>query len=253
MIGLGISEGDISSRGLAAMGNADEILVERYTLPVTDSYIELLEKESGKKIKTVIRKDLEDDVKKTLEKAIDSTVVLLVPGDPLVATTHQTVLDTAREMGIGIEVYHASSVFTAAIGESGLDIYKFGPTTTIPFWSSKYKPTSFIDTVKRNLENNQHTLVLLDVDAAANKTMSATDALALLRKAEEKKGQVIHESKRILILCEIGAEGQTILYTETGSTKLQRLEKRLEGKRTCLIIPAELSFAEEKLVSAFTL
>lgn len=253
LIGLGLELGDITSKGLSAIKDADKVLIERYTLPTSEDYISFLEEETGKEIEEIARKDLEDVVKNTLEFAKENKLAILVPGDPLVATTHHIVLETAAEMDIDYRVYHAPSVFTAAIGESGLDIYKFGPTTTIPFWSAKYKPVSFIDVIKKNHDNGQHTLVLLDVDPVAKRTMHAIDAIDLLEKADEKKNYNFFNGKRrILILCEVGCEEQEILYTDAGNTKIGKAQKRLEGKRTCLIIPADLSFAEEKLVSRFT-
>lgn len=252
LIGLGLEQGDISVKALEALKRADRICLERYTLPIPEAYIHYLEEQTSKKITELQRKDLEDQVKATLEPALESDVAILIPGDPLVATTHHTVIDTAREMGIETKVYHAPSIFSAAIGESGLDIYKFGPTTTVPFWSAKYKPISFIDVIKRNHENNQHTLVLLDVDPATQQTMSAIDAIILLQKADEKKGYGFFSSKRkIIILCEIGSEEQEILYTTFNNTKIEKAAQRLEGKRTSIIVPAELTFAEETLLNRF--
>ncbi|HUB92705.1 MAG TPA: diphthine synthase [Candidatus Saccharimonadales bacterium] len=252
LIGLGLSQKDISLKGLQALKTADKIYIERYTLPISQEYVSFLESETQKKIVELKRRDLEDQRKATIADAANSTVAILVPGDPLVATTHHIILEAARELGIEMATYHAPSIFSVAIGESGLDIYKFGPTTTIPFWSAKYKPTSFIDVIKRNLENNQHTLVLLDVDPVEGKTMSSGDAIALLEKADERKGKgTITDKRKILIICEAGTAEQEILYTNMADTKIEKAQRRLEGKRTCLIIPAELSFAEEELVSAF--
>lgn len=254
LVGLGLEKGDISVKGLEAIKTSDKVYAERYTLPTPNEYLEYIEEQTGKKVIEIQRKDLEDQVKTTLQPASESDMAILVPGDPLVATTHHIIIDAATEMGIETRTFHAPSIFSAAIGESGLDIYKFGPTTTIPFWSAKYKPVSFIDVIKRNLENGQHTLVLLDVDPLAKKTMSAPDAIDLLLKADEKKGdEIFTKGRRILILCEVGSKDQEILYTNIGNVEKSQAQKRFEGKRTCLIIPANPSFAEEKLISAFTL
>lgn len=252
IVGLGLEKGDISVKGLETLKKVKTIYLERYTLPIPEEYVSYLEEQTGKKIIEIQRKDLEDQVKTTVEPSLESDIAILVSGDPLVATTHHTILDAAIEMGIETKVYHASSIFTAAIGESGLDIYKFGPTTTIPFWSAKYKPVSFMDVIKRNHENNQHTLVLLDVDPVAGQTMSAIDAILLLEKADERKGYGFFSGKRkIIILCEVGSEGQEILYTLFDNTKIEKAAQRLESKRTCLIVPAELTFAEENLLKSF--
>lgn len=253
IIGLGLDVGDISYKGLKAIRDADTVLMENYTLPLPQGYIDFLERETGKKIIAIDRRGLEDNVALTIEPAIGSDMAILVPGDPLIATTHHIIAEAARKAGTETHIIHSSSIFTAGIGESGLDIYRFGPTTTVPFWSSKYKPVSFIDVIKKNLENNQHTLVLLDVDAHAGLTMSYSDAITLIKKAEEKRGTVVIGNRKIIILCEIGTENQNIIYTETDNTKLQRLEKRLVSKRTALIIPSDMNFAEKDLVMKFEL
>ena len=41
-------------------------------------------------------------------------------------------------LGFGVKL--SIAYLPAAIGESGLDIYKFGPTATIPRISERYKP-----------------------------------------------------------------------------------------------------------------
>lgn len=243
LVGLGLEEGCISAKAISSLKKADKILVERYTLPITDSYLSMIEKETGKKAEEITRQDLEDNIKKTLGQGVSKTLAILVPGDPLIATTHHTIIDVAKEMEIETKIYHSSSIFTAAIGESGLDIYKFGPTTTIPFWTDKYKPTSFIGAIKKNLDNGEHTLVLLDIDAENQKTMSAGEALTILKKAEETRGSIFKKESRILILCDIGSDQQKILYT---SPSQKKATEGLTGKKTSLIIPAKMNFAEEE-------
>ncbi len=254
LVGLGLEEGDISTKAMSALKSADAIYAERYTLPLQAGYISMIEKETGKKVEELYRKDMEEEVKATIEKARDSRTAILIPGDPLVATTHHLLLDMASEAGVETRVYHAPSIFSVAIGESGLDIYKFGPTTTIPFWSAKYKPTSFLDSISKNIENGEHTLVLLDVDPISKRTMSAGEAVDLLKKAAEKRnGNVTSGRSKILVICEAGCLDQEILYVDPSGPKFDRERRKLEGRRTALIIPAALTFAEEKLVSRFAL
>lgn len=251
IIGLGLEIGDIPSRATLALSKADHIYFERYTLPVPDEYILYLERETGHKIKELKRSDLEDNIKSTLTIAKKENLAILVPGDPLVATTHHLIMETAKKLGIEVMTYHSSSIFTAAIGESGLDIYKFGPTTTIPFWTEKYKPTSFLDVIKRNVENKEHTLVLLDVDHKRQRTMSASEGIKTLNEAEEKKKTGLL-TRKIIVLCNVGNHDQSILYAKFGPTIPKRMKTKTEGKKTALIVPAEMSFAEENYVKSFT-
>lgn len=253
LIGLGLEKGDISIRAMDCLKNADVILIERYTLPTPKEYVDYLEKETGKSIHEITRSSLEDEVKTTLEQAQNYKLAILVSGDPLIATTHHIILEAARKMGIETEVYHAPSIFTAAIGESGLDIYKFGPTATIPSWSEKYEPTSFLEIIDRNLKNSQHTLVLLDVDPINKRTLSVEEAIEILKKADERKDYGLFENEtKILILCDISSEKQKIVYCDINDSRIGEALSS-ETRRTALIIPSGLSFAEEELVSAFKL
>ena len=52
-----------------------------------------------------------------------------------------------------------------AIGCCGLQLYNFGETVSIPFWTEEpvWKPESFYDKIVKNFANGQHTLCLLDI------------------------------------------------------------------------------------------
>jgi diphthine synthase len=246
VIGLGLSFRDISLRAMDAARKADELLLEPYTSFLPEGYVEFMEAETGKKAVRLARQDLEDNVKSTLVAAKDRDVALLVPGDPLVATTHHLVINTARRMGIGVEVFHSASAFTAAIGESGLDIYKFGPTVTVPFWFENYRPSSFLEVIRRNLDNDEHTLVLLDIDQKAHRPMALAEAVAILRAAEaEQRRGVIRDDLKVVVLANAGREGQEVRYVSLGRMA-DEIGESLSGKAVALVVPARMSFAEEE-------
>jgi diphthine synthase len=50
-----------------------------------------------------------------------------------------------------------------AIGATGLQLYNFGQTVTIVFWTEKWRPDSFYNRIKQNLAMGLHTLCLLDI------------------------------------------------------------------------------------------
>ncbi|GMH72685.1 hypothetical protein TL16_g05982, partial [Triparma laevis f. inornata] len=68
----------------------------------------------------------------------------------------------AREKGIKTRVIHNASVMGAA-GSSGLHLYNFGATVSIPFFTEGWKPTSFMDKLEYNRGGDMHTLCLLDI------------------------------------------------------------------------------------------
>ncbi len=249
LIGLGLDKGDISEKGLQTIKRASKLFIDPYTNLVSDDYIIYLEEKTGKKVEKLSRSDLEENAIKIVDLAKNEDVAVLVSGDPLIATTHHTILDLAKSKNVEAKVIHSSSIFSAAIGESGLDIYRFGPTTTIPFWSEKYKPVSFIDVIKRNIDNNEHTLVLLDYNYKEKKPMPIEEAISLLQKAEEQRG--INLIKKILVLADLGKEDQKIFF---GTIEAILSKKEiLKGKVISIIIPSNPNFAEEEALSKYSI
>ena len=248
LIGMGLDAGDISVRALAFLKTARTIYIDRYTSIIGQDAVDFIRKETGREVTAITRSDMEEKVGKTIASAKDHDVAILVIGDPLVATTHHIILDEAARLGINAKVFHSSSIFSAGIGESGLDIYKFGPTTTVPFWSEHYKPTSFMDVIAKNLANKEHTLLLLDLNQPKGTApMSISQAAEIIGNSNSA---VLEQSKKIIILADIGRKSQEILYVEL--SKITSLSKKLEGKTLSLIIPSSMSFAEEEAVRKFS-
>jgi len=50
-----------------------------------------------------------------------------------------------------------------AVGASGLQLYNFGQTVSLVFFTETWKPDSFYDRVKENSILGMHTLILLDI------------------------------------------------------------------------------------------
>lgn len=57
---------------------------------------------------------------------------------------------------------HNSSILTA-VGCCGLQLYSYGETVSIPYWTDTWKPDSFYDKIASNRERGLHTLCLLDI------------------------------------------------------------------------------------------
>ncbi len=248
LIGLGLDLGDISMNGISAIRASDELLLDSFTSSVSREYRDYLEAASGKQIKVLSRSDMEENAKSTISAAKEKNIAILVPGDPLTATTHHLILDLSKQMGIDYKIIHSSSIFTAAIGESGLDIYRFGPTATIPFWKRHYEPTSFLEVIKKNMENGFHTLVLLDFNQAEGKSMSAAEACDIIEKAQEKAGKVIENDTPVLLLSDIGRSSSNIVYTT-----FQKLKSagNTSAAMNCLIVPSNPNFAEEEAMKKY--
>ena len=96
-------------------------------------------------------------------------VALLVYGSPLSATTHISLINSCKSKKIKYKILHAGSIFDA-VAESGLQLYKFGKTTSLPKWQENFTPTSYLDIIKENQKIGAHTLLLIDIGLTFTKT-----------------------------------------------------------------------------------
>lgn len=78
------------------------------------------------------------------------------------ATTHADLIIRAKELLIPIQTIHNASIMNA-VGACGLQLYNFGQTISIPFFTDNWRPDSFYDRIKENRNLGLHTLCLLDI------------------------------------------------------------------------------------------
>ena len=239
VVGIGIgNEKDISLNGIDACRGAKNVFAELYTCPV-DIDLKNLEKIIGKPV-TVLDRESVEDKDTVLESSRHEDTAFIVGGDPLSATTHSDIVCRARKEGIDVEIEHSSSIFSA-IAESGLHLYKFGKTVSIPFPQDNYFPTSSYDMISDNLKIKAHTLVLLDIGMTANRGI---EMLLDMEKARSKS--MISEDLEIIVLSHLGSRSR-ICYG-----KIRNLLKLDFGRMPhSIIIPSELHFQEKDFVDMF--
>ncbi|KNC84353.1 diphthine synthase [Sphaeroforma arctica JP610] len=92
----------------------------------------------------------------------DDDIAILVVGDPFGATTHSDLMLRAKEKGMGVEVIHNVSIMNA-VGCCGLQLYSYGETVSICFFTDEWKPDSFYAKIRENRKRGLHTLCLLDI------------------------------------------------------------------------------------------
>ena len=183
-IGLGLNdEKGITVEGLEEARAADSAYGEFYTNLMPNLDLGRLEKEIGKKVEVLNRVQLEDEGGVRLLRAAGrERVVFLVPGDPLIATTHISLRLSLARMGIMSRVVHAPSIVSAICGATGLQAYKFGKSISIP--RDQPFPKSVLDTISDNSERGLHTLLLLDVQAGKSSQLTIRDAVAKMIAAD---------------------------------------------------------------------
>ena len=243
LIGLGLSdEKDLSVKALEAIKGCDIIYLENYTSRLNVPP-EKLEKLYSKKLILADRDMVESQAENTILKdAKTKNVAFLVIGDIFSATTHTDIWMRARELGIKTILIHAAGIFSG-ISETGLQLYKFGKTTSIPFPTDKWKPETPYDIIKQNQKTDSHTLILLDLSPKEDRFMTVNDALRYLLDIEAKRKEKVITDDTFCIGCaRLGSDKPTII-----SGPIRKLLKADFGAPLhCLIVPGKLHFAEEK-------
>jgi len=246
IIGIGLSdEKDITLKGLEAVKKCDFVYLETYT-SILQCPLSRLEKLYGKKIMPADRDLVEKNSDEILEKAKAKDVAFLVVGDPMSATTHIDLMLRAKEKGIEVKVIHNASILTA-VGITGLQLYKFGKVTSIPFPENVKAETPY-NVLKVNKQNKMHTLVLLDLELEKKKFMMANDAIRILLGIEERKKENIFTEETFAVGC--ARLGSDDFFIKAG--KAGELLKVDFGKPPhCLIVPSEMHFMEEEALKEF--
>ena len=186
-VGLGLyDERSVTVRGAAAIADADRCFAEFYTSRLVGTDVETLEATHDVDVEVRDRAGVEEDPEPILSAADDGEAVFCTAGDPMISTTHVDLRLRAIDRGIETCVVHGTTAQTAASSLTGLQNYRFGKATTLPFegtHGSSGVPESVVETVTGNRERDLHTLVYLDIDPRRDAYMRGADAAALLRDA----------------------------------------------------------------------
>lgn len=250
-IGLGLgSERSMPVLGLDIARKADLVFAEFYTSLMPGLDLSSLQEMIGKSIIVLSRSDVEEDAqKKLLDEISGKKAVFLVPGDPMIATTHIDLRLRAEKAGIKTDVIPAASIFSAVCALTGLQAYKFGRTVSLPHVDSKSPPESPYEYIRANLEIGLHTLILLDLVVERNYYMTISEGLEYLSRVESnRKEGVIHDDAIFVGVARAGMEDVAV---KTGTMNdLQRCD--FGGPPHCLIMPSRLHFMEAEALQVLT-
>ncbi|KAF9523842.1 tetrapyrrole methylase [Crepidotus variabilis] len=271
IIGLGLSdEKDITLRGLEAIKRSTRVYLEAYTsiLMVEKDRLEALYE---RPLILADREMVETQSDEILARADTEDISLLVVGDPFGATTHTDILLRARALKIPTRVIHNASIMNA-IGACGLQLYNFGQTVSLVFFTDTWKPDSFYDRVKENVDLGMHTLVLLDIKVKEQseenlargrkiyeppRYMSIPTAVAQLIETEKTRNEGIlsPNSTLAIALSRVGGGEQECIVAGTLKELLNRPAESYGQPLHSLVIVGkrlhhlEVSYAEEFAVN----
>ena len=247
-IGLGLyDEKDISVKGLEAVRGADKVYAEFYTSRLMGASDQDLERLYGKEIHLLSRNDVEVEPA-WIEEARDKDVAFLIGGDPMVSTTHLDLRLRAMELGIKTRVIHSSSIITAVSGLTGLQNYRFGRSTTIPFdyviRGKRIVPETPYIVASENLQRNLHTLLFLDIHNT--EYMTVNKGVELLLEMEKNAGGGVLGNALGVGIARAGSDDATVKADRL--CNLRNFD--FGGPLHILVVPAKLHFMEAKALVA---
>jgi diphthine synthase len=246
LVGIGLNdERDITQKGIEAIKRCDVIYLENYTSLLQCS-VKDLEAFYGKSIVIANREMVESE--RLLDEAERKEIALLVIGDPFSATTHVELFRSAKERNIPVHVIHNASIVTA-VGITGLQLYKFGHVTSIPFFEEYISVSTPYDVLEKNRKMGLHTLFLLDLDPSLERFMTVNDAIEALIKIEmQEKRNVIRDDMLVVGCARLGSDTPLIK-----AGKLADIRGVDFGTPPhCFIIPGTLHFTEEACLKMYS-
>jgi len=263
-VGLGLGDAkDITVRGLEIVKQCDKVFLEHYTSILTVGKEEL-EKFYGREVVLADRDLVEQGADQILESAKDKDVAFLVVGDPFGATTHADLVLRAREIGVPHQVIHNASIMNA-VGCCGLQLYSFGETVSIPFWTDNWKPDSFYSKIAANKERGLHTLCLLDIKVKEQsdenlargrkifeppRFMSCQVACdQLVQILEGRSDSVLSNDSPVVCMARVGADNQKVVTT----TLRQGVDIDMGDPLHSLVIPGDCHYMEQEALDMWRL
>src|SRR2546425_12213555 len=241
-IGLGLNnERGLTIEGLEEARRSSNVFAEFYTniMPGLDRRkLELL---LGKRIVVLNRFELEDEGgKQIVEAAERGRVAFLVPGDPMIATTHISIRLELAKKGIPSRIIHGPSIASAVCGATGLQSYKFGKTVTMPQESGV--PGSLVVGIMDNRKRGLHSLVLLDIRSDLSKQLTVAEAALKLVAADP-----LIENWLGIGVARVGSPDQFVLARRLGGLQREDFGKFPHS----LVIPGRLHFVEVEFLKVF--
>jgi diphthine synthase len=245
LIGLGLDdEKDITVKGLEIVRRCGSVYLEDYTSKLNCT-VNQMERIYGKKIILASRKLVEQNAEETiLAEARKTDVALLVVGDPFGATTHSDIFLRARKMGVKCRIVHNASILNA-IGVIGLELYKYGKTTSIPFPEKSFFPETAYDVILSNKKIGLHTLCLLDIKSPESRFMTVNEAIEILLEIEKKRKKKVFTLKTLCVGCaRVGCDDMSV----KAGTAQELLKENFWKPLHCLVVQGNLHFVEEEML-----
>ncbi|MDS0475631.1 diphthine synthase [Natrinema sp. 1APR25-10V2] len=252
-IGLGLyDERSITVEGRDALRAADRVYAEFYTSRLIGTTIEDLESAHDIDIDVRDRAGVEQHPEDMLEAAASEDVAFLTAGDTMISTTHVDLRLRAHDRGIETRVIHGVTAQTATSSLTGLQNYRFGKATTLPFpyaHGADGLPASVTETIDANRADGLHTVVYLDIKVGQGPT-SSQNAERSDDKAEREEymtadagAELLAEAYPDLVGVVVARAGSPDPLVEAG-TMSELAEREFGDPLHLLVVPGECHLLE---------
>lgn len=262
-IGLGLGdEKDITVKGLEAVRKCKRVFLEAYTAILGVDRAKLSEF-YGVEVLEADRDRVESHAEDILDGAKGEDVAFLVVGDPFAATTHSDLMIRAVEKGIRVRVIHNASIMNA-VASSGLQLYQFGQSVSVPYFSEHMRGDSFYDKIKVNVDRKFHTMCLLDIRVKeqsfenlmkGNKIydpprfMTIRECIDQLLEVEGRRKEGVYGRDTVVVgMARVGGDTQKIV----SGTMAELRHVDFGGPLHTLVIPGEMHFMEKEMVDFYS-
>ncbi|KAI2650450.1 Diphthine methyl ester synthase [Labeo rohita] len=208
-VGLGLGDAkDITVKGLEIVRQCSRVYLEAYTSILTVGK-EALEEYYGRELLLADRDMVEQQADEILKGADVSDVAFLVVGDPFgkLCLKNHRVVGAPKLWGATLSLLR--------------ELYNFGETVSIVFWTDTWRPESFYDKIKKNRDMGLHTLCLLDIKVKEQSmenlmrymtvAQAAEQLLEILQNRRDRGEELAMTEDTVCVgLARVGAEDQTI-------------------------------------------
>ncbi|MFC7075960.1 diphthine synthase [Haloarcula halophila] len=243
-VGLGLyDERSVTLAGRDAIEAADRVFAEFYTSRLVGTDLESLEATHGTDIEVRDRAGVERDPEPVLAAAETEAVAFLTAGDTMVSTTHTDLRLRAENRGIETRVIHGTTAQTAAGSLTGLQNYRFGKATTLPFEDAHGGdgvPDSVVSTIEANQARDLHTLVYLDIKVDDPHWDDSDDTYMTADHAAEQLADRFPEQLGVVV-ARAGSPDPTVV----ADTLTALSEREFGAPLHLLVVPADLHPIEE--------
>ena len=248
-VGLGLyDERSITVEGRGSIADADRVFAEFYTSKLAGATVADVAAYHGIDIDVRDRPGVERDPDPILEAAESGEAVFLTAGDTMISTTHVDLRLRAADRGIDTRVVHGTTAEAAAASLTGLQNYRFGKATTLPFsyaHGGDGVPGSVLETIADNRERGLHTIVYLDIKVGIGPEGPDPDHEAYMR-ADRAAERLAAEIDAVgVVVARAGSEAPVV-----AADRLSALATREFGDPLhLLVIPGDLHVLERDALS----